>query len=411
MPTNAERKRSEAALNSFHTYYGAASNWGQERWQDSLYPALCQPTRYAAVVNRFVSEDHANSALRMQNFGGSELVSVQSVLQELRLPALQSSATTERNRDMLILEQILPNAARDESVSKSSLFPPPSAAPSVVDPTKQLLTHWNLDAASALCAHMLDVQPGHRVLDLCAAPGGKSVALAQLLFPRLQGDSAGTARDGMCEAGCLHSNEMDNQRNRRLLNNLRSYLPGGLFSAGIVKVFQLDGTDPKTLTTLPHGHGQYDRVLLDAPCSSERHIVQAHVRAASAGHIAEEMARWRPGSSKNIAKIQVSLLMMALKAVKLSGRVVYSTCSISSEENDGVVEKMLLLLEKERKKGTCAWSVRIELGKKGAGGMVADITRLDELSEATEYGRIVVSDHGDGRWGPLFFCVLTKVAV
>ena len=153
MPTNAERKRSEAALNSFHTYYGAASNWGQERWQDSLYPALCQPTRYAAVVNRFVSEDHANSALRMQNFGGSELVSVQSVLQELRLPALQSSATTERNRDMLILEQILPNAARDESVSKSSLFPPPSAAPSVVDPTKQLLTLEPRCCVCPLCTY------------------------------------------------------------------------------------------------------------------------------------------------------------------------------------------------------------------------------------------------------------------
>jgi len=311
---------------------------------------------------------------------------------------------------MLILEQILPNAARDEAVSKSSLFPPPSPAPSVVDPTKQLLTHWNLDAASALCAHMLDVQPGHRVLDLCAAPGGKSVALAQQLFLHLQGASAETARNAISESGCLHSNEMDNQRNRRLLNNLRSYLPNGLFGAGNVKVFQLDGTDPKTLTTLPHGYGQYDRVLLDAPCSSERHIVQAHVRAASAGHIAEEMARWRPGSSKNIAKIQVSLLMTALKAVKLGGRVVYSTCSISSEENDGVIEKMLLLLEKERKKGNCAWSVRIELGTKGADGMVADMRRLDELSEATKYGRIVVPDHGDGRWGPLFFCVLTKVA-
>jgi len=203
---------------------------------------------------------------------------------------------------------------------------------------------------------------------------------------------------------------MDNQRNRRLLNNLRSYLPGGLFAAGNVKVFQLDGTDPKILSSLPYGHGQYDRVLLDAPCSSERHIVQAHVRAASAGHIAEEMARWRPGSSKNIAKIQVALLMTALKTVKVGGRVVYSTCSISSEENDGVVHRILLLLEKERKKGTCAWSVRIELGKKGVGGEVTDMTRLDELSEETEYGRIVVPDHGDGRWGPLFFCVLTKVA-
>ena len=410
MPTNAERKKSEAALSSFHTYYASAANWGQERWQGSLYPALCHPTRYAALVNRFVSRDEVNRLLLSQTSSGSELTSVPSILQELRLPALQISATAERTRDMIVLEQKLPAIDRDDVVPKASLFPPPSPAPSVIDPTKQLLTHWNLDAASALCAHMLDVQPGHRVLDLCAAPGGKSVALAQLLFPHLQGASADTADTATSEAGCLHSNEMDNQRNRRLLNNLRSYLPSGLFSAGNVRVFQLDGTDSKTLSMLPHGHGQYDRVLLDAPCSSERHIVQAHVRAASAGHIAEEMARWRPGTSKNIAKIQVALLMTALKAVKVSGRVVYSTCSISAEENDGVVEKMLLLLEKERKKASCAWSVRVELGKKGGGRVVADMKRLDELSEETEYGRIVVPDHGDGRWGPLFFCVLTKLA-
>jgi len=259
---------------------------------------------------------------------------------------------------------------------------------------------------------MLDIHPGARVLDLCAAPGGKSIALAQSLFPHLKTPSSSTTTSAQPSptTSCLHSNEIDLPRNRRLKNNLRSYLPASLFASGHVQTFSIDGTDAKALSRFPFGQSGYDRVLLDAPCSSERHIIHAQLRAASSGHTAEEMARWRPGSSRNMAKTQLALLLTALAATKVGGRVVYSTCSISSEENDGVVEKTLVQLRKERGKGSCAWVVKVELGSEGIGKGRDEWVGLDECSEATKYGRIVVPDHpGGGGWGPLYFSVLTKV--
>lgn len=400
MPTKAERKRLDAAHDAFNTFYAAI--WGTERWNNSLHSALCESTRYCALINQYVARIDVDQILRGP--GGAS-----NALQEIKLPQLGEHKRDKAQGSALIVLEHTQDDTTEEGTTKksSSLFPPPAPAPSLEDPTKPLLTHWNLDAASALCAHMLDVHPGHRVLDLCAAPGGKSVVLAQLLFPHLHSTAPPQADAG---AGCLHSNEVDPARNKRLTNNLRSYLPSSLFGTGTIKTFKVDGTDSKALLHFPHGAGGYDRVLLDAPCSSERHIIHAHTRAAAAGNIAEEMARWRPGTSKNIAKVQLALLMTALRAVKIGGRVVYSTCSISNEENDGVVEKMLLQLEKEKKKGLYDWKVNIELGSCRSGDATFDTARLDELTEETRYGRIAVPDHAaGGGWGPLFFCVLTKV--
>jgi len=310
----------------------------------------------------------------------------------------------------MVFEHTIPAASNTTTIPPPApyFFPPPAPKPSLHDSNQLLLSHWNLDAASALCAYMLDVQPNDRVLDLCAAPGGKSIALAQSLFPHLTTPPSTTSPP---PTSSLHSNEIDTPRNRRLKNNLRSYLPASLFQTGQVQTFSIDGTDARALSLLPFGHGGYDRVLLDAPCSSERHVIHAQLRAEMSGHTAEEMARWRPGSSKNMAKTQLALLLTALRAVKVGGKVVYSTCSISSEENDGVVEKTLLQLQKDRSKGSLTWGVEVELGREGGARDVVDRVRLDELSEETRYGRIVVPDHPGGRGsGPLFFCVLTKVA-
>jgi 16S rRNA C967 or C1407 C5-methylase (RsmB/RsmF family) len=400
MPTKADRKRSEAAVTSFHTFYASDANWGPERWHSSLFPALCQATNYAVLINNHVSRVDVNRILNAAHHGDSGL-------EQLKLPVLSRLETDSDVRTMTVLvpakttEAVGTEIASGRVQESKMLFLPPTPVASVQDQSKPLLSHWNLDAASALCAHMLDIEPDQRILDLCAAPGGKSVAIAQVLFPI--GSSSPVT-------GCLHANEVDGTRNKRLANNLRSYLPSTLFATGAIKTFQLDGTEAKALSNLPYSQGGYDRVLLDAPCSSERHIIHAYAKAAAAGHIAEEMARWRPGSSKNIAKVQVALLMSALKAVKIGGRVVYSTCSISSEENDGVVEKVMIQLEKDRKKGTCAWGVTIELGSHKEGQSKEDEARLNELSEESKFGRIVVPDHpGAGGWGPLFFCVLTKV--
>ncbi|EKG21979.1 Bacterial Fmu (Sun)/eukaryotic nucleolar NOL1/Nop2p [Macrophomina phaseolina MS6] len=410
MPTKADRKHLDATVAAFHSNYASPSNWGHERWHDSLYPALSKPTRYAALVNQYVPRPEVDKVLAA--------TSTQE-LRPIELPKLPSgveagAALTPPR--ILLLERMTPTtpAPENESACKSTkddnfLFPPPQPTPTPSDLSRQLMTHWNMDAASALGAHMLDVQPGDRVLDLCAAPGGKSVALAQTIFPQLHASSPSPRPEAL--TGCLHSNEVDAARNKRLANNLRAYLPSALFATNAVRVLRLDAADARAVTQLPLGAGGYDKVLLDAPCSSERHIIHAHVKAAAGGRIADEMARWRKGSSKGLAKLQADILMTALRAVRVGGRVVYSTCSIEAGENDGVVQKMLATVEKEQKKFGLPWDVRIELGReKGKEGESAVDEALEKLSEETRYGRIAVPDiEGGGQWGPLFFCVITKV--
>lgn len=421
MPSKADRKHLDATVAAFHSHYASPTKWGHERWHGSLYPSLAKPTRYAVLKNQYVSNSGFEKAL-------SPVAAEE--LRQLQLPRLPSD-TTEDDGDgkvskprTILYERTIaetPQTGQDAQTpdenSKSHkeddafLFSAPQPVPSPSNPDKDLMSHWNMDAASALSAHMLGVQPNDKVLDLCAAPGGKSVALAQLIFPHLHAESSSSPATP-ATLGCLHANELDHARNRRLASNLRSYLPASLFDEDnkAVRVLRLDGADGRAVTQLPLGPAGYDRVLLDAPCSSERHIIHAHVKAAAGGRIADEMARWRRGGSKTLAKLQADLLMTALRAVKMGGRVVYSTCSIETGENDGVVDKVLVAVEKERKKAGLAWEVKFELGRLAEKKKEVD-GAMEALTEETMYGRIAVPDHkSGGQWGPLFFCVITKVA-
>lgn len=367
--TKAERKQAQAAEDSFSRTY--ALQYGNERWQQTLYPALAAPTRYAILVNRYATP------------------SMPKVFSEDEVEKLQPIPLPQHHQPSHQL------AAYQWSTPEAEApFPQPQT-----DPTTGLMTHWNLDAASLLAVTIMGPQPGDKVLDLCAAPGGKSVAISQFLRPAgLDASSPSLA------GGCLHSNEVNNARNKRLASNLQTYLPEPLFKNGDVKVLKLDGTDIAIIQNLPLGPGGYDKVLLDAPCSSERHVIHAHTKAKQGGRVADEMASWRSGHSKKMAKTQAALLMTALRAVRVGGSVLYATCSLSNEENDGVIEKAIELIQKERKKLGIKWDIAVRSGTLASMG-------LAQWAEPTKHGWIVLPDHpGEGKWGPLFFALLEKIA-
>ncbi|KAI1434264.1 S-adenosyl-L-methionine-dependent methyltransferase [Xylaria sp. CBS 124048] len=371
--TKAQKKQAQAAEDSFNRTY--AIQFGEERWEKSLYPALTAPTRYAALINRFATTTTTS------NIFPEEMA---SRVEEIVYPGDQDRKPS--------LTSYQWNTSEAEAT-----FPPPQP-----DPSSGLMTHWNLDAASLLAVRILAPKPGDKVLDLCAAPGGKSVALSQLLRPE-DYDGASPSLGG----GCLHSNEVNTGRNKRLASNLQAYLPGAVFESGEVKVLKLDGTEPFSVQNLPLGPGGYDRVLLDAPCSSERHVVHAHAKARQSGRVAEEMTSWRSGQSKKMAKVQVALLMTALKAVRVGGHVLYATCSLSTDENDGVIEKGMELVQKERKKLGIKWDLAVRSGELVAMPMPMP---MGGWAESTKYGWLALPDlPGGGKWGPLFFALLEKV--
>nr|AET50840.1 hypothetical protein [Eimeria tenella] len=76
----------------------------------------------------------------------------------------------------------------------------------------------------------------------------------------------------------------------------------------------------------------YDRILLDAPCSSDRHLLR---KGGSA------VAKWSQGTPKAHAERQLKMLLIASKLLKKNGILLYTTCSLSELENDGVIDKFL----------------------------------------------------------------------
>lgn len=161
------------------------------------------------------------------------------------------------------------------------------------------------DPATRHSVDLLAPQPGERVLDACAAPGGKAFLIAAAL-----GGAQGLV--------CTDSNE---KRLPRLQENLER------LHAGTAAVSTHDWTRPAP----PDWHGAFDAILLDVPCSNTG-VVRRRVDV-----------RWRlqaPDIGK-ISQTQRKILENALPCLKPGGRLVYSTCSIEEEENRGVVSAFL----------------------------------------------------------------------
>jgi 5-methylcytosine rRNA methyltransferase NSUN4 len=210
---------------------------------------------------------------------------------------------------------------------------------------------YYLDEASVWAAQALQVKPYELVLDMCAAPGGKSLVLASAL----QG------------TGTLQCNELSATRRGRLKRVLAEHLPLDWQQSICVS-----SHDASKWGLYQKDH--WDAILLDAPCSSEQHVLK------SASHLAQ----WSSKRSKRLAIQQFAMLAAALDAVKPGGRIVYSTCALSRQENDGVIEKLL----KKRE------------------GMFT-LPPPHGVGESTEYGRMILPDVYAGK-GPIYYCVLVK---
>ncbi|KAK5107221.1 hypothetical protein LTR62_001629 [Meristemomyces frigidus] len=398
--TKTTRSFATPAEEPFHKHFVAI--YGEDRWWKTLYLALSEPTRYAAVVNQYAMTGEAWLATQTTATGtakGLSAIDDSTTVRlagqgfvEMKLPRL-STDVKEESGILCFCKILYVDASQDEKTSSSKDFPQPTLMASQYG---RLQTHWNLDGASALVAHLLDVNAGDSVLDLCAAPGGKSVALSQLLWPSLHAKSSATST---LPPSRLLSNEADPKRHKRLASNLQAYLPAPLLKSSKILTTNIDAaTSASSSHNALMSGGAFDKVLVDAPCSSERHIIHSNDRSS-----------WRAGTSKRLAKTQVELLMTALKAVRIGGNVMYATCSLEPMENDGVIEKVLASVEKEAKKGGWKWGVELDFVDGDMEAQLAEQLRL--WAEPTNYGWIVLPDHPEGGGlGPLYFCRVTKVS-
>ncbi|MDX9721296.1 MAG: RsmB/NOP family class I SAM-dependent RNA methyltransferase [Myxococcota bacterium] len=158
---------------------------------------------------------------------------------------------------------------------------------------------------SMIPAALLDAQAGEQVLDLCAAPGSKSTQLAA----------------AMGEQGELWVNDLAGMR----MNPLAARLD----ACGAANVLMLNQPGERLASTLWQS---FDRVLVDAPCSGLGDV-------ANLPQIRDRFAHRK--SAVTLSSLQYRLLVGALRLVRVGGRVVYSTCSLTVEENEAVLSPIL----------------------------------------------------------------------
>lgn len=160
------------------------------------------------------------------------------------------------------------------------------------------------DASAMAPVEALDPQPGEKILDLCAAPGGKTTQIAAK----------------MNNQGLLLANEVDQKRGNALVENLERL--------GVTNSIVLQALPEQLQTRFPHF---FDRILIDAPCSGEGMFRKDR----------DARERWSRRLVEKCHPLQSSILQSAAKMLRSGGRLVYSTCTFNPWENEAVIEQFL----------------------------------------------------------------------
>lgn len=208
-------------------------------------------------------------------------------------------------------------------------------------PYHEMGLYYIQEPSAMSAAALLAPKPGMRVLDLCAAPGGKSTQLATYL-----GDS-----------GLLVSNEINTQRSRILSQNIERM---GIKNAIV--------TNEDSFMLASHFPSFFNAIQVDAPCSGEGMFRK----------LPEAVNEWSPQNVEICAARQKEILDNAATMLKAGGTIVYSTCTFSQEENEDVIEYFLerhpdfTLEEMER-----FWPHKVD----GEGHFVAKLVRRGSVNE------------------------------
>lgn len=160
------------------------------------------------------------------------------------------------------------------------------------------------DASAMLVTHLLDPKPHEKVIDLCAAPGGKATQASIL----------------MNNTGLVVANDYNDKRSDILSENVERL--------GITNTIVLNNTIE---TIANHFGGYFDKVILDAPCSGEGMFRKND----------DAYLDWSIDKVHRLSSLQKELIMQAYSLLRKDGIMVYSTCTFEKEENEDVVNYLL----------------------------------------------------------------------
>ena len=257
--------------------------------------------------------------------------------QALRFNTLKVQSPEERMR---ILKTLKISSDKKVSWANEAYYFDENVRPGK-HPYHEMGLYYIQEPSAMSAAALLAPKPGMRVLDLCAAPGGKSTQLATYL-----GDS-----------GLLVSNEINTQRSRILSQNIERM---GIKNAIV--------TNEDSFVLASHFPGFFNAIQVDAPCSGEGMFRK----------LPEAIEQWSMENVAICATRQKEILDNAAVMLKPGGVIVYSTCTFSKEENEDVIEYFLerhpdfTLEEMER-----FWPHKVD----GEGHFVAKLVRRGSVNE------------------------------
>lgn len=256
---------------------------------------------------------------------------------------------------------------------KESLFLDPVYAEMKVHPAEQEnggneTKPYFMDIASVFAGYALPLPEEGEILDMCAAPGGKTLVIASRMSDNCR----------------LTSNERSRERYQRLNKVIEESIPED--KRNHISTTCFDGA-----TMCNFGREKYDAILLDAPCSSERHVIQDP----------KYLALWTKARVKTIYMTQWSLLSSAVLLLKPEGHILYSTCALTREENDDIIKKALKKYDNLAVERADVPSIRNTLS-----ALFPSVRSIPDVEE-TEYGYHILPDRQNGA-GPIYLSIIIK---
>ncbi|CAK5029620.1 unnamed protein product [Meloidogyne enterolobii] len=399
LKTKPLRTPSMLALDNFDFYYGPLFT---NKWP-SIRLGLLTPNKFAAVVNRFSSsfEISTNSSNPIDYDVESRLESGM----EFYLPPtheLKHGELDPSDKEMELIEGSEPNIRRiiyDSkfkvtglesldadpliTVDDSLIYPrdlqvfihPPQCIdgfPGPIRDEQNVSGWWLLDGGSILPVLALDLNEDDIVLDMCASPGGKSLLITQ----------TGKFASLVCN---------DNKLSRlgQLRRALAMYIPAGSEAASRIILKRKDVSSVESWDEC----GIYDKVLLDAPCTSDRLSANQDDNNIFATDKTTERL--------DLPQKQTKMLINALRSVRVGGSVVYSTCTLAPTQNELVVENAVVLAQQH-------YGIKfVERSLKRMEKLLKR-TGLYRFSDQQQRGSLVLP-YIVSNFGPMFICKLQRI--
>lgn len=251
-------------------------------------------------MNENTTPLHPAFLTRMKEMLGNEYPSFLSSFSAPRTYGLRINTSKITCEDF---ENLSPFPTRQIPWIKNGYFYDEDIRPSRC-PYYQAGLYYLQEPSAMTPASRIPIEPGDRVLDLCAAPGGKATA-------------AGAALQGQ---GLLVANDISTSRARALLRNLELF--------GIPNVFVANETPAKLTKAFPEF---FDKIILDAPCSGEGMFRKEEALAKD----------WTPEKSMELSEIQKELILQAADMLRPGGLMLYSTCTFAPAEDEQTVSWLL----------------------------------------------------------------------